>query len=168
MGVGTATLGQLRVKEDDLLYPEDLLAGDYLGQWVRTRMSSDGHRVSPEPSMAYCGFTLIVDEWWYETEWKPWVKALTGQEPRDYFIALDNRKGSKCTGCSEANAFPDSKYVDDTRTVDAPVRFDTRNEQTTSERTLSARFRSKVAWLVRELGATVEHGEQVGENRKRR
>lgn len=152
---------------------DDLLYGDFVDEvntlngwdaeenddrliWIRNRMSSQGHRLSPDRHTAYCGFTLAVDEYWYEETFRPWMLKWFEKDTGDFFIAIDKRKGGKCAGCKPKNAYPDARYVDEEpvpQEVPAPARF---IPESPTEIAAQARFMSKVAWVAQELGATIE------------
>ena len=91
--------------------PEDELSSDDLfmhrGEWVRTASYQEGHVVGMDSKTAPCGRPLTVGwEWW--NQYRRFLETYrshtpSGREktadPGEFYIALDRRKGSKCTQC---------------------------------------------------------------------
>lgn len=146
-------MGKPRIAEEDYLVAEDLLEGSLVGEWVRIPMYSEGHRVSIDPTSAFCGKPLVIDEWWYE-HFRGFMRSHFGpkRDPGDWYYALDRRSTAKCSACKG----PDLQVVKAPRPVDTTSR--PVNTLTPADRVTHSRFLSQVARVARELGATIEVG----------
>jgi hypothetical protein len=166
-------MGTPRLAEEDLLLPEQLLEGSLEGEWVRVSAYAKGHRVSANPELAYCGAILVyTEEWWEQAQ--AWALEQSGYEnrakgtgkwsPTPYFIARDPRgAASRCSTCKKGKDWgayditgPDLNVEVENTSPDLYRPF---GDPTPADKLQAQRFRSKVAMVMRELGATLEHAE---------
>lgn len=157
--VSSASTRQLRIKDEDLLTVDDLIMGDYVGKWIRSRAYDKSHRLAPDRATAYCGRLLAIPEDWWNEEFRPWLDRRYGTDPGELFLAIERRTESNhCSPCKPTNAGPDSRWVEDTTADEVFV------EQSLSatfipgspaERAAHTKFMSKVSWVARELGAEI-------------
>ena len=157
----------MAIAEADRLIPEDLLSGTFTDEWVRTPAYKEGHRVSVVGHSSWCGLQLVLDEQWWES-FQAYLKVLSGQGkgnkgkkkwmPRDWYIAIDRRvEDSHCTDCRKKDLYA-GLVEDPTVEVVVPITGDYSPfvDPTPAEQLEYQRFLTKVMFVARELGATVE------------
>lgn len=143
---------QLRISPDQLLTPDDLIMGDYVGKIIRVRWSQKGHRLAPDGKTAECGMPL--DLW--DTDWQ-YIRDLFSEpfDPGEWFIIEDTRKGDRCARCKKPQ--PPGRWDEDPQAIaydeesEEPVTF---IPASPAEMQAHARFLAKVSWVAGELGAT--------------
>jgi hypothetical protein len=142
-----------RIADEDYLSDDDLIMGGVEGEWVRTPAYKQGHKVSRDGSTAICGRPLIVSHEHWEA-FRSAYEHIFGEALLPYFIALDKRKGEKCSPCKGKDMFDLVDPMAETLTPEPDVPHFTEHVVTNADRLQTARFRSKVAYVQREFGAT--------------
>lgn len=153
------SLAQLRIKDEDQLIPDDLVAGNMVDEWIRVRISSTSHKLGPDLRTARCGFPLDLWSEWYDEQVRPAFERRSGTDPGDWFMVVETRKDGRCKACKNEWALTDAKYIEDEPVSDYVeqtfMSSSIVSERSPSQERAAARFMSKVAWIAAELGAQI-------------
>jgi hypothetical protein len=182
--------GKFRIAPEDVLDPEQLLLDEELQQvwptygkrgklidegrftWIRTAASTDGHLLGPDGMTAYCGMPLYpVAPFLWDTI-RAMVRHTAGPEmadkrdPGEYWIAIDRRKGNKCSACKPAKGEPtlrpDTRWEENELAKSMADAMEERPlaqslaQMSPTERMARQRLNSMAARLQREFGGTIQ------------
>lgn len=127
--------------------------------WYRVPLTEDGHLISNDPNLFYCGRSVrLPDEWWNQYAQPAWG---------DQYLIADTREGNKCAGCKRKDieaaqlAKWDQELTIRTLPTDSPITQQEYEERFKPEwEAAEKQFHMLAQWVASELNGVIIDGEE--------